>query len=125
TVVGEILLDPLWGPLARGELGLQTAPDLARHPAIHVDVAVVVADDVCYEAVEAAVRRGAGDLLDRLHLFDEYHGAQVGEGRRSLAFHLRLQAPDRQLTDADADQAIDAVAETVADIGGTLRRQTA
>ena len=34
-------------------------------------------------------------------LFDVYRGAGVGDGRRSLAYRLRLQAPDRTLTDAD------------------------
>ncbi len=56
------------------------------------------------------MREGAGDLLDGLWWFDEYRGAQVGEGRRSVAIRLRLQAPDRQLTDADEKQVIEAVA---------------
>jgi phenylalanyl-tRNA synthetase beta chain len=56
-------------------------------------------------------------------LFDEYRGAQLGQGRRSLAYRLRLDDPARQLTDADAQQVIDAVAASVAEqVQGTLRR---
>jgi phenylalanyl-tRNA synthetase beta chain len=54
--------------------------------------------------VAAAVRTGAGDLLEDLRLFDVYTGDQVGPGHKSLAFHLRLRATDRTLT---ADEAAD------------------
>nr|MBA2261947.1 hypothetical protein [Solirubrobacterales bacterium] len=37
--------------------------------------------------------------------FDVYEGEQVGEGRRSVALHLEFRAPDRTLTDEDADRA--------------------
>ena len=60
-----------------------------------------LADDVPAEKLEKAIRQGAGDLLVDLELFDVYRGPGVGDGRRSLAYRLRLQAPDRNLTDAD------------------------
>jgi phenylalanyl-tRNA synthetase beta chain len=34
-------------------------------------------------------------------LFDVYRGAGIGDGRRSLAFTMRLDAPDRTLTDEE------------------------
>jgi hypothetical protein len=37
--------------------------------------------------------RGRRPLLEALRLFDVYTGPQVGEGKRSLAFALRLRAP--------------------------------
>jgi phenylalanyl-tRNA synthetase beta chain len=54
--------------------------------------------------VAAAVREGAGSLLEELRLFDVYTGAQVGEGHKSLAFALRLRAPDRTLTAEEVAQ---------------------
>ncbi|MDP8962134.1 MAG: phenylalanine--tRNA ligase subunit beta [Actinomycetota bacterium] len=122
TVVAELLLEPLWQHLAHSSIPARQAPLLPRHPAVAVDVAVAVDEDVLYAAVEEAVRAGAGELLDGLWWFDEFRGPQLGVGRRSLAFHLRLQAFDRQLTDADAEAVIEAVAGAVAEIGGSLRR---
>ena len=58
-------------------------------------------DDVPAEKLDKAIRQGAGPLLVDLELFDVYRGAGVGDGRRSLAYRLRLQAHDRNLTDAD------------------------
>jgi phenylalanyl-tRNA synthetase beta chain len=122
VVVGELLLEPLLRQVPAGGYAPVGARELVRHPALTLDVALVADDDVAYATLEDAVRRGAGDLLDELWWFDEYRGAQVGEGRRSLAIRLRLQAPDRQLTDEDAERVIEQVAGEAEAVGATLRR---
>ncbi|WP_322751840.1 MULTISPECIES: hypothetical protein, partial [unclassified Frankia] len=72
--------------------------------------------------VTEALRSGAGDLLEALTLFDVYEGSQIGGGKRSLAFGLRLRAGDRTLTADDANAARDAaVAEAARVTGATLR----
>ena len=58
--------------------------------------------------VEAALRAGAGALLESVRLFDVYTGEQVGAGKKSLAFALRFRAPDRTLTEAEIRAAVDA-----------------
>jgi phenylalanyl-tRNA synthetase beta chain len=50
-------------------------------------------------AIEAALRSAAGDHLAVLRLFDVYRGPGIAEGRRSLAYSLRLDALDHTLTD--------------------------
>ena len=122
VVVGELLIEPLLRAVPDDGYPPVAAATLVRHPAVTVDVALVADDTVPYAVLEAAVREGAGDLLDTLWWFDEYRGEQVGEGRRSIAIRLRLQARDRQLTDADAEQVIDAVAAAADGVGATLRR---
>jgi phenylalanyl-tRNA synthetase beta chain len=57
-----------------------------------------------------------------VRLFDVYRGDQVGDGRRSLAFAVRLQADDRTLTDAEVSAARDVLIERVVrDRPATLR----
>jgi phenylalanyl-tRNA synthetase beta chain len=121
-VVGELLLEPFLAAVPEDGHPPVPAIPLVKHPALTVDVALVADDQVPYADLEAVVRAGAGDLLDGLWWFDEYRGAQVGEGRRSVALRLRLQAPDRQLTDADAEQVIEAIAAAAERIGASLRR---
>ncbi len=97
-------------------------PALSAYPLATQDVALVVADDVPAAEVVAALRAGAGELLEDVRLFDVYTGDQLGEGRKSLAYTLRLRAPDRTLTAAEATAARDAaVAEAARRTGAILR----
>ncbi|MCP9488500.1 MAG: phenylalanine--tRNA ligase subunit beta [Solirubrobacteraceae bacterium MAG38_C4-C5] len=79
--------------------------DVTSHPAVRQDLAVVLPADVPAERVLAVTRGAGGTLLTHTEVFDVYEGEQVGEGRRSLALHLEFRAPDRTLTDEDADRA--------------------
>ena len=72
--------------------------------------------------VEAALREGAGELLESVRLFDVYTGAQVGEGKKSLAFALRFRAPDRTLTEAETGAARDAAVARAAEPAGAVQR---
>ncbi len=122
VVVGELLLEPFLAVMPDAGHPPTPARTLVRHPAMNVDVALVADDTVTYATLERAVRDAAGVLLDELWWFDEYRGAQLGEGRRSVAMRLRLQDPARQLTDADAEAVITAVATAAEKVGATLRR---
>ncbi|MBW3657046.1 MAG: phenylalanine--tRNA ligase subunit beta [Actinobacteria bacterium] len=121
VVVAELLVEPLLEHLVGEDLVPVQAVDLVRHPAMTVDVALVADESVSYAALEGAARAGAGDLLDELWFFDEYRGEQLGEGQRSIAMRLRLQSPDRQLTDDDAEGVIAAVGREAEVIGARLR----
>ncbi len=97
-------------------------PALSSYPLATQDVALVVPEEVPAAEVVAALRDGAGELLEDVRLFDVYTGAQLGPGRKSLACTLRLRAPDRTLTAAEATAAREAaVAEAVARTGAVPR----
>ncbi|HSL57368.1 MAG TPA: phenylalanine--tRNA ligase subunit beta [Acidimicrobiales bacterium] len=81
--------------------GVTAYAPVRLYPSSDLDLAFEVDDTVPAADVEATLRGAAGELLVSLELFDVFRGAPVLEGRRSLAFRLRLQAPDRTLTDAD------------------------
>jgi phenylalanyl-tRNA synthetase beta chain len=96
--------------------------DLTSFPPVRQDLAVIVAEDVAADAVLSAVRGAGGKLLDAVRVFDVYRGAQVGEGRKSLALALTFQAPDRTLSDEDVAPVRDKVVAALAkQVGGELR----
>ncbi|MFW5419387.1 phenylalanine--tRNA ligase subunit beta [Nocardiopsis sp. CNT-189] len=98
------------------------APEVSGYPVATQDVALVVASETPAGEVEAALRDGAGELLEEVRLFDVYTGEQAGEGRKSLAYALRFRAPDRTLTAEEAGAARDAaVAEAARRTGAVLR----
>ncbi|MFT3899877.1 MAG: phenylalanine--tRNA ligase subunit beta [Gordonia sp. (in: high G+C Gram-positive bacteria)] len=98
------------------------APSLSVFPAVLQDVAVVVDDQVSAADVAAALREGAGELLESLELFDVFTGEQVGAGKKSLAFALRFRAPDRTLTEDEASAAKMAAVTRAAGVVGARMR---
>jgi phenylalanyl-tRNA synthetase beta chain len=70
-------------------------------PAVEVDLALVVPDARMAAEVERVIRQSAGDLLERLVLFDEFRGAGIPEGTRSLAWALTFRHPERTLRDRE------------------------
>ena len=119
TLAGEIRLDPLVAQGVAAAVGFAPSP----LPGLRFDVAVEVAENVAAAAVERAIREGAGDKLTSLMLFDEYRGAPLAAGHKSLAWRVTLDDPEQQLTVADETAAIDAIDAAVAEhVGGALRR---
>ncbi|MFC9091995.1 phenylalanine--tRNA ligase subunit beta [Streptomyces sp. NPDC057072] len=108
--------------LERAGTGPVKGPRISSFPVATQDVALVVDSAVPHAEVEAALREGAGQLLESIRLFDVYESEQLGEGKKSLAYALRFRAPDRTLTVDEASAARDtAVALAAERTGATLR----
>ncbi len=91
-------------------------------PVAKEDVALIVDATVQAGDVEAALREGAGALLEDVRLFDVYVSDAIGEGKKSLAFALKLRAPDRTLTEAEAAAVRDAAVAVAASRFGAVQR---
>jgi phenylalanyl-tRNA synthetase beta chain len=99
------------------------APSISSFPVATQDVALVVDEFVPHTEVEAALREGAGELLEGIRLFDVYENAeQLGEGRKSLAYALRFRAGDRTLTVDEASAARDAAVALAGERTGAVLR---
>jgi len=95
---------------------------MAGHPAVKQDVALVVDASVPSQAVADALWSGGGPLLESVSLFDVFTGAQLGDGKKSLAYSLVFRSPDRTLTEAEASSSRDlAVASAARMVGAVLR----
>ncbi|WP_448004212.1 phenylalanine--tRNA ligase subunit beta [Agromyces bauzanensis] len=81
------------------------ARPIGTYPAATQDLSLMVDAAVPAASVAVAVRDGAGELLEDLHLVDDYRGPGIPEGSKSLTFALRFRAADRTLTAAEASEA--------------------
>ncbi len=97
-------------------------PRFSTMPVAKEDVALVVEESVTVAEVEAALREGAGELLESVRLFDVYTGEQIGAGHKSLAFALRFRAPDRTLTEAETSAARTAAVNAANERTGAVQR---
>jgi phenylalanyl-tRNA synthetase beta chain len=70
-----------------------------QYPAVHEDLALVVDEGLPAATVNKAIREAGGFLLRDATLFDVYKGSSIPTGKKSLAYHLTFQAPDKTLTD--------------------------
>ncbi|WP_055528297.1 phenylalanine--tRNA ligase subunit beta [Streptomyces graminilatus] len=119
TCAMELNLDAL----EAASSGVPKGPKISTFPVATQDVALVVAREVPHADVEAALREGAGELLESLRLFDVYEsGEQLGEGRKSLAYALRFRAADRTLTVDEASAARDAAVALAGERTGAVLR---
>ncbi len=84
---------------------------LPKFPAVTRDIAVLVDKAVTVGSLEAGIQSAAKGLLKDVSLFDIYEGANLPEGKKSVAFNLVLRADDRSLTAQEADDEIKLVLE--------------
>jgi phenylalanyl-tRNA synthetase beta chain len=78
--------------------------DVITYPPIRQDLAFAVPEDVTAGALVEAAKQAAGPELREMRAFDVYRGDQVGTGRKSIAFSVMFQSPERTLTDDDAGE---------------------
>lgn len=86
---------------------LQATP-IFGYPAATQDLSLLVGMDVPAGEVLRAIENGAGELLEKVRLVEDYRGENLPEGLKSLTFALRFRATDRTLTQAEASAARDA-----------------
>ena len=100
--------------------GVTKAPAIWSFPAVVQDVALVVESKISAADLTAAIKQGAGPLLESIVLFDRYD--QMAGNKVSLAFTLTFRASDRTLTSDEValyrDQAI---AQAAKSVGAVLR----
>ncbi len=76
--------------------------DVISFPAVHQDLAFVVDVDVAAGELFAAAREAAQPELRELRFLSDYRDPPIPEGKKSLAFSVSFQSPERTLTDEDA-----------------------
>ncbi len=80
--------------------------DISRVPPVRRDMAAVFDEAVSYQAIADALEAAKAPVVAAIGLFDVYRGADLGEGRKSLAFRVLLQDTRKTLTDAEVESAV-------------------
>jgi phenylalanyl-tRNA synthetase beta chain len=118
VLIGEFDVDALFVNVTTA---YKVAP-LSRYPAVAQDLALIVDENVPSDRVQTLIAQTGGNLLLRAVLFDVYRGDQIPQGKKSLAYSLLFQAPDRTLSDSDATKAREKiVARLKREIGAEVR----
>ncbi|MBI4337494.1 MAG: phenylalanine--tRNA ligase subunit beta [Chloroflexi bacterium] len=91
-----------------------------RFPGALRDLALLV--DLAVPAAQVHRVIAQHPLVSQVTLFDVYVGPQVPAGKRSLAYHVQFQAPDRTLMAAEVNEALEEIVEGLKrEVGATIR----
>ena len=118
VAVMELDLDALLAPWGAA----MPMTELSAQPAVYEDLALIVDEETPAVQVAELIRQSGGKLLVDARLFDVYRGQSIPAGKKSLAYALTFQAPDRTLTDEDTKKLRQKiVARLERELGATLR----
>lgn len=96
--------------------------ELPKYPAVTRDIAMLVDKSVPVADIEAVIVKASGKTLESLALFDVYEGAQIPEGKKSVAYSAVYRALDRSLTGEEVQKVFDKVVRNLeGQLGAQLR----
>ncbi len=99
-----------------------TFKQISKFPSVERDLAVLIDAGVSCGDVIETIKLSAGEHLDKVELFDVYQGAQVEEGKKSMAFNLIFISNERTLNVEEIDGAIENILIALNDkLGAKLR----
>ena len=92
-----------------------------RFPEVVLAFAVVVDEMVPVREVQEYIGSYKSKLLDRVELFDVYRGKSLDKGKKSLAFNVYYRRDDRTLTEKEANEVHERIADEIRNQGWDLR----
>jgi len=98
VLVGTFNLDAILSVIPR----LFNITPIPTQPPVLEDIAIIVDEQIPAVEVENLIAQTGGKTVTDVRLFDIYRGEQIGHGKKSLAYSLTYQDPERTLTDKDA-----------------------
>jgi len=109
--------------LFAARLGDPQYKPLPRFPAVLRDLSVIVDSSVTIDALLDTAKAAGGKLLEKVEFFDLYTGANLPEGKKSVAFSLIFRDTERSLTDEEVNPQIEKVIAAIGEkLGAELRK---
>ncbi len=97
--------------------------EVNRYPAVERDIAIIVGKSLKWESVLEVIYAAGGALVQTVELFDVYHDGKVDSDKKSLAFHVVFQAPDRTLEVEEVEKIQEKIMKSLEEKLGAVLRQ--
>ena len=75
--------------------------EISKFPTVQKDFSIIVDKKIECQELQKVIKSNGGKLLLNSKVFDLYEGKGIPEGKRSLAFTIKLGANDHTLTDEE------------------------
>ena len=97
--------------------------EISKFPGIEKDVAFVVNKEVKSEDIEAVIKSAGGKMLKAIEVFDVYTGENLEKGKKSYAYNLKFENPERTLSDEEVTTVFEKIMDKVcSEIGAEIRK---
>lgn len=116
--VAELDLDALF----EASTTVKTYKPLPKFPAVTRDIALLCDDSILVAEIEETIRKAGGNLVEKVQLFDIYKGAQIPEGKKSIAYAIAYRDEKKTLEDKDIAKVHDKILKALEHkLGAVLR----
>ena len=96
--------------------------DIPKYPEVRRDFALLLDDNVTFEAIDTIAKQTEKQLLKDVDLFDVYQGKNLPKGKKSYAVSFILQDEHNTLTDKQIDKIMNKLqANFEKELGAELR----
>jgi phenylalanyl-tRNA synthetase beta chain len=86
---------------------------IPKYPSISRDVAFILDQKVLAGDVKKTIEELGAPLVKRVHVFDVYEGENMENGKKSIAYNLVYQHPEKTLKDEEVEASFNNIIETV------------
>ena len=100
-----------------------TFAPFSRQPAINRDIALVVDENIPAEIIYTAIKEFSSRLITDITIFDSFRGGSLPADKKSLAYRIKFQSPDRTLTDSEVNKLHDKLLACIMKETGAELRQ--
>jgi phenylalanyl-tRNA synthetase beta chain len=111
-----------WDILSQFEPGDLRITPVPRFPSVVRDISILLDDRIEARTIRTSITESAGEILEDVREFDRYQGKGIPDDKVSLSLRLTFRSPQRTLTDADVQRAMDMVVAALRDRHGAVQR---
>lgn len=95
---------------------------VVKFPAVRRDLALLIDEQVEFDAIKALAKNGLKQALKEVNLFDVYEGKNLAAGKKSYGVSFILQDENKTLTDKQVDSMMERLIATLQkELGAELR----
>lgn len=80
-----------------------TVKQISKFPPVSRDISVIVEASVRSDEIKMAIAKSSKSIY-LVEQFDEFTGPKIGAGKKSIAFHIHYQDPERTMTSKEIDK---------------------
>jgi len=88
---------------------------IPKYPSIARDIAFILDENVHAGDVKEVIKAIGSPLVSRVEIFDLYQGENIEEGKKSIAYSLLYQHPDKTLKDDEVEESYQKIIDAVND----------